>query len=166
MKHPVKAVWLLMTLLCLMISSGRAATRDWERFEQGTQGATVKSAQYLLRARGYKVVADGKFGQQTKNAVMRYQKAHGLVVDGVIGSQTWESLIVKVKGGSRGDAVRALQVRLRDLGYDVPLSGIFGTKTLAAVKQFQEEEGDVVDGVVGPQTWYDVVNSNYGGSRE
>ncbi len=37
---------------------------------------------------------DGKFGDGTENAVVAFQKAHGLLADGVIGSdQTWPALI-------------------------------------------------------------------------
>ena len=39
------------------------------------------------------VAADGKFGNDTKNAVMKYQKANGLVADGAVGLNTWKRLL-------------------------------------------------------------------------
>ena len=36
---------------------------------------------------------DGKFGAGTKKAVIAYQKAHGLVADGVVGLNTWKEIL-------------------------------------------------------------------------
>lgn len=58
-----------------------------------------------------------------------------------------------LRSGSRGTAVTELQQWLADNGFDPgPIDGIFGPKTLAAVKAFQTEAGISVDGIVGPQT--------------
>jgi peptidoglycan hydrolase-like protein with peptidoglycan-binding domain len=54
--------------------------------------------------------------------------------------------------GSQGEAVKALQRVLVDLGFGVGVTGYFGTYTDAAVRGFQRREGLAVDGIVGPQT--------------
>ena len=57
--------------------------------------------------------------------------------------------------GSEGDDVKELQENLIKLGYDLGKSGAdgdFGTKTLVAVKDFQEKHNLTVDGIVGPAT--------------
>ena len=39
------------------------------------------------------VTADGKFGNNTKNAVINFQKAHGLSPDGCVGLNTWKKIL-------------------------------------------------------------------------
>ena len=59
-----------------------------------------------------------------------------------------------VKMGSRGADVIFLQQRLAAKGYGVgAVDGIFGIKTLEAVKIYQTENGLAADGIVGPKTW-------------
>ena len=53
--------------------------------------------------------------------------------------------------------VRMAQIRLKDLGYDVEITGYFDDKTLKAVNEFKGNNklGNIGDweGVIGPQTW-------------
>lgn len=59
-----------------------------------------------------------------------------------------------LKFGSRGVDVIYLQQRLTSKGYGVgTIDGIFGVKTLEAVRAFQAENNLVVDGIVGVKTW-------------
>ena len=53
--------------------------------------------------------------------------------------------------GSTGQAVKDLQTALGFTGKDV--DGIFGNKTLNAVKNYQKQNGLTVDGIVGNNTW-------------
>ena len=58
-----------------------------------------------------------------------------------------------LRRGSRGSEVKTLQEQLKAAGFDPgPLDGIFGPKTLAAVKAFQTDRGLQVDGIAGPKT--------------
>lgn len=54
---------------------------------------------------------------------------------------------VTLRLGSRGEAVKVVQ---RIVG--ATADGVFGPKTLAAVKRYQASKGLVVDGIVGPKT--------------
>lgn len=56
-------------------------------FKKGSQGDGVKQIQLAL---GLK--ADGIFGVQTENAVIKFQKENGLYVDGVVGKKTLNAL--------------------------------------------------------------------------
>ncbi|WP_205781482.1 peptidoglycan-binding domain-containing protein [Planctomonas deserti] len=122
---------------------------------------TVRSLQYMLNAHGARITVDGVFGPATEAAVRAYQRSHGLVVDGVVGGATWSSVIVTVKRGSTGPAVRALQDQInhRNLkGSDyLAVDGVFGPRTETWVRGFQTAMAAqlpfAVDGVVGPRTW-------------
>lgn len=62
-----------------------------------------------------------------------------------------EGMILKV--GSKGEDVKKLQEALNKLGFNCGTpDGIFGAKTEAAVKAFQQRYGLAVDGIVGPAT--------------
>jgi hypothetical protein len=60
---------------------------------KGAAGDLVVWAQEHLRAAGQSVAVDGGFGKQTVTAVRSFQLAHGLIADGVIGSETWNALV-------------------------------------------------------------------------
>lgn len=109
----------------------------------------VRKVQYLLRERGYNCVPDGYYGLRTEGRIREFQDYERLRIDGVVGPRTWEALIVEVRHGDRGDAVRAVQISFASLKRD----GVFGPRTLARVRGFQRECGLKADGVVGPQTW-------------
>ena len=55
--------------------------------------------------------------------------------------------------GSQGPDVAYLQQRLQAWGYTVGVDSWFGQQTLNAVRQFQSNQGLVVDGNVGSNTW-------------
>ena len=58
-----------------------------------------------------------------------------------------------MKKGSKGAAVKTLQEDLAKLGYDCgTIDGTYGTKTVAAVKQFQADYNLSVDGIAGIMT--------------
>ena len=57
------------------------------------------------------------------------------------------------KYGSQGSEVRQIQEKLKRWGYyNGNVDGIYGTKTLNAVKSFQKKNGLTVDGIAGPKT--------------
>ena len=60
---------------------------------KGSKGAAVRWLQWELNNDlGLTLVVDGSFGPNTYNAVLKYQKAHGLQVDGIVGRKTRQSL--------------------------------------------------------------------------
>ncbi len=58
-----------------------------------------------------------------------------------------------LKTGSKGDLVKALQTKLRELGYYTgSIDGDYGSSTAAAVKEYQRRNGLTADGVAGEKT--------------
>jgi murein L,D-transpeptidase YcbB/YkuD len=146
-----------------------AAISPWPLVREGDQEHPVQTLQYLLRARGHNVTVDGIFGPVTAAAVRAFQQQEGLAVDGIVGPATWSALIITVRQGSQGDAVRGVQeeFQFRNLSGDpnqgLQVDGIFGPETDAAVRGFQQAlHQDIpsvaVDGIVGPVTWQALVS--------
>ena len=126
---------------------------DWPLIKEGDRDSEesngVFKVQTLLRHHGYDLEADHIFGPVTVGRVRAFQQDRGLVVDGIVGPQTWSALVVTVAHGDSGEAVRAVQSQWRFIDHD----GVFGPVTDGLVRRFQEQSGLAVDGVVGPQTW-------------
>lgn len=59
----------------------------------------------------------------------------------------------QVSYGSQGSSVTELQKLLNNNGYGLTVDGIYGAKTQAAVKDYQQKNGLAVDGIVGANTW-------------
>ena len=61
---------------------------------KGSRNSAVKVVQERLAAKGYKCgFPDGIWGRKTEKAVRAYQRANGLVIDGVVGRNTWAMLL-------------------------------------------------------------------------
>ena len=99
-----------------------------------------------------------------------FQQEKNLAVDGDVGPKTWAALIVTVRSGSRGDAVRGVQeefqFRAGEPGQGLQVDGIFGPKTDAAVRGFQQALSLGADGIVGPKTWQALVSGMLAGGRQ
>ena len=133
----------------------------------GDRGKEVSDVQQRLYALGSFLGdegLDGFLGPHTVAALKAFQQRRDLLVDGVVGPNTWREL---VEAGYtlgdrllylrvppfRGDDVLALQVKLNLLGFTAgPERGIFDQAVDRAVKDFQGNAGLLSDGVVGEAT--------------
>ena len=108
---------------------------------------------------------DPIFDERVEHAVKSFQQRRGLLVDGIVGRQTYAALDgARWTLGDRvlryipehfveGDDVVALQARLTELGFTPgKVDGIHGPGTDAAVRAFQAALGLETDGTVGPET--------------
>ncbi len=70
-----------------------------------------------------------------------------------VGISKYNKVQALSKYGSRGDEVKQIQQKLKSWGYyNGAVDGIYGTKTLEAVKYFQRKNGLQADGVAGDKT--------------
>ena len=144
--------------------------------KEGTNGSVVKDIQTKLKALGlYSGSITGNVGPKTEQAIRDFQDKYDLTVDGIAGPQTIAKIdaVYSASGSSssgssssgssssssvmkldsNGTNVRDLQTDLTTLGYYwADITGNFGTKTEAAVKLFQKENGLTQDGVAGKKT--------------
>lgn len=130
---------------------------------QGSKGDAVTELQRLLQGQGfYNGKLDGDFGAGTANAVINFQKAHGLTADGVFGNVSWTKLrslnntpaMPTLLQGAKGTYVMQAQQLLKDKGYyQGRVDGDFGNGTKAAIAAFQKANGLVIDGKIGAKTW-------------
>ncbi len=143
---------------------------DHLTLQVGSQGEAVRRVQEVLSLPiRYQT---GYFGQITQLQVAKFQAHVGIVVDGVVGPQTWQALeqreVVLVRSrlvrsavqtvraastmtlrrGSQGPAVQVVQRALK-IGAD----GIFGEQTQLGVWRFQRLMGLPRTGVVDARTW-------------
>ncbi|MBQ8555360.1 MAG: peptidoglycan-binding protein [Clostridia bacterium] len=66
-----------------------------DTIRKGSRGNAVAELQGILNAwdPDLQMKVDGKFGAATHAAVIRFQQAHGLTDDGVVGPNTWTVLL-------------------------------------------------------------------------
>ena len=118
---------------------------------------------------------DGVFGQKTRTAVQQYQALAGLAADGIVGPDSWNSIVTTYNAlypegdgrwpgstlhpGSRGPDVVRMQQKLNYLAnlYTAinrqMVDGAYGPRMEAAVRRFQTQFGLTADGAVGRATW-------------
>jgi len=141
----------------------------------GSSGEEVRQLQLKLKELGYFTYSaiTGYYGSFTADAVRRFQTSMGISPVGYVGSATRAALngekssLLLSRGvgavylfknflsiGTRGEEVRQLQLKLKELGYFTysAITGYYGSFTADAVKRFQTSMGISPVGYVGPAT--------------
>ena len=130
--------------------------------KNGDEGDAVEEVQDRLYELGYLDAGSrtGIFGEKTEAAVVAFQTANKLNPDGLVGSSTREAMYADdvvgnvFKSGDTDDQIAHYQERLIELGYSLGdyTKGKMDKHTVSAIKEFQDANGLVKDGVLGPTT--------------
>ena len=136
---------------------------------EGATGAAVEDIQERLGKLGYGIAADEleakAYGSSTASAVAKFRLDHGIALGTDVDTTTWATLVDEgyVMGDRtlylrlpnfHGADVRCLQNCLNILGFSCgEPDGLYGVHTEAAVKQFQESQGMLADGMAFPDTF-------------
>lgn len=154
----------------------------------GSSGSEVKTLQENLIKLGYSCGsygADGDFGSATESAVKKYQREHGLIVDGQAGVNTLTSInnqlsdstntsvesqftftMKTIKEGSVGNHVLLVQEILRARGFTgknnkpLELDKEAGTDTIEAIRKYQVSRNGAcgrTDGIADMKTLKDMI---------
>ena len=148
----------------------------YQILQKNDSGAAVTALQEALIELGYlKGTADGKFGAGTEKAVKAFQEKNDYPVTGIMDANLQAFLYtgtpknasgdktsvrtlspvegVSMKKGNKGAQVKALQEKLKELGYykETPTS-TYDTNTIGAVRSFQKKNGLKADGTAGAET--------------
>ncbi len=132
---------------------------NYPTIRRGSKNNFVFLLQFILGQNGFTLNVDGDFGSRTEAAVRIFQQNNNLSADGIVGPNTWRTLLKLppypiLRQGDRGVYVRFLQQLLESNLIPVGgIDGIFGARTQTAVRTFQQNNNLTVDGIVGPNTW-------------
>lgn len=96
-------------------------------------------------------------GKEVKELQLELNKQFnkGLDIDGYFGEKTLDACIILRKGG-RGNITKLIQKRLLANKYSLSpygADGYFGDVTERAIRLFQENNGLLVNGIIGKNTW-------------
>lgn len=165
---------------------------------QGDSGIGVRVVQYYLAFLGYfyedlpQLLITGEFDEDTRQAVLAFQKEYGLAQDGIVGRDTWNTIqrvynqlltdlpqnyrqfISEIYPGrflvpgDTGIYVETLQTNLRKIAQNDPsiplieVTGTYDAATQDAVKVLQAQLGFEQNGAVGPIIWSDIISRGSG----
>lgn len=140
----------------------------------GDESTGVKELQARLKQLlWYEPKITGVFDEITVASVTGFQEKRGFPATGEVDQVTWDKLVSMthqptddeihnrlvagptiIGGGDSGDQVRALQARLKQIGwFSADVTGNYGDTTTTAVAGFQTKRGFPSTGDVDQRTW-------------
>lgn len=107
-KHLKRVVPIFLSLLILFNLTSVHAASNYTNLKFGSRGEQVSLLQKTLNSKGFSAgKVDGIFGKNTRKAVIAFQKASKIAIDGIAGKQTQSKLYAKSTDttSSRGTSV-------------------------------------------------------------
>ena len=152
-------------------STGRQVSKIYEKGviftltgnKNQADGYTWRSVRLKSGTTGY--IREDLMRIYTKAEKQAYEDAQnpGNGGNGGLPEATYETL----RKGSTGNAVKALQTKLKEKGfYNGSISGTYGTDTVEAVKAFQRSKSLTVDGIAGSNTQHALYGTVPPGSND
>jgi len=149
------------TVVIIAVAALAAATAS---SAVAAQSSSVAALQVALRSKGfYTGAVDGISGSQTRDALFRFQRKHGIRATGKVGMATRCKLGKlgapllgqrQLASGRVGWDVTSLEFRLRSFGLPAKrVDGRFDAATRAALVRFQRARGLTPDGIAGAKTF-------------
>ena len=119
----------------------------------GSEGPLVEVIQRLLTHRQIPVEPTAFFNEATEDAVTQFEESVGIPPDGLVGRVTWQQLVVPLRRGQTGEAVRAFQLLLVENGFDTDVDGNYSLAVQQQVIDLQRDNDLGVDGIGDVDTW-------------
>ena len=144
-----------------------------QNLSYGMESDLVRELQVRLRHAKYLAIIDvtSKFGDQTQNAVINFQRDHGIPTTGTVGQQTWDALLPKsheptaeelnntnvgpwFTGPTHEGYLMEVQHRLSQVGgYSGPIDGQFNQLTKDAIANWRTSQGLASSDVMDERAW-------------
>ena len=200
--YRIKSIYNGVKSLSEVSSEGLTLSEAQRQFpkvlRRGDTGIGVQTLRFYLAFLGFflpelpPIRISDVFDDELRDAVLAFQNAYGLPVDGVVGRNTWnaiqnvyEQTLYQLPAGYQefarevypgrflvegdtGPEVTLLQTRLNQLAArdgslpSVTADGIFGADTAAAVRTLQSRLGYSPTGAVGPVLWSYIITQGQG----
>ena len=151
-----------------------APARPAAMMKTGSTGDRVRQLQHRLRQLAwFSGTITGSYGETTTEGVRGFQEKRDLQQTGEVDRTTWNKLTAMtrepsrdemynkvvagpaiMKAGAKGDKVRELQARLKQLDWFAgDVTGVYGSITTTAVRGFQGKRSLPATGEVDRKTW-------------
>lgn len=112
--NKTRATLILLALIMLIGAFFAAApSAEAKNIVKGDTTANVRLVQQRLSNLGYYTYkVDGIWGWRTTAAVKKFQKAKGLVADGIVGAKTEKALGITLSGGKKSGTLSSTELNL------------------------------------------------------